>query len=94
MKKKILSLLFLFAIFVSSALAQRAVTGVVSDDSGEPLPGVTVVIPGTSQGSVSDQNGNFSVNIYLEEGPNLVEVIASDQYGNENSVTIVVTYVP
>lgn len=41
-----------------------------------------------------DQNGNFSVNIYLEEGPNLVEVIASDQYGNENSVIIVVSYVP
>jgi hypothetical protein len=40
-----------------------------------------------------DQNGNFSVNIYLEEGPNLVEVIASDQYGNENSVIIVVSYV-
>ena len=40
-----------------------------------------------------DQNGNFSVSIYLEEGPNLVEVIASDQYGNENSVTIVVSYV-
>ena len=41
-----------------------------------------------------DQNGNFSVSIYLEEGPNLVEVIASDQYGNENSVIIVVSYVP
>ncbi len=40
-----------------------------------------------------DQNGNFSVSIYLEEGPNLVEVIASDQYGNENSFTIVVSYV-
>jgi len=63
MKKKILSLLFLFAIFVSSALAQRTVTGIVSDDSGDPLPGVTVVILGTSQGSVSDQNGNFSIDV-------------------------------
>ncbi|MCK5134685.1 MAG: SusC/RagA family TonB-linked outer membrane protein [Bacteroidales bacterium] len=63
MKKKILSLLFLFAIFVSSAMAQRTVTGVVSDDSGEPLPGVTVVIKGTSQGSVTDQSGHFSIDV-------------------------------
>lgn len=41
-----------------------------------------------------DQNGNFSVTIDLEEGPNLIEVIASDQYGNEDSVTIMVSYVP
>ena len=71
MKKKILSLLFLLAICVSSALAQRTVTGIVSDDSGEPLPGVTVVIKGTSQGSVTDQSGHFSIDI-LDENSVLI----------------------
>ena len=66
MKKKILSLLFLFAIFVSSAMAQRTVTGVITDDFGEPLPGVTVVIKGTAQGSVTDQNGHFSIDVLNE----------------------------
>ena len=71
MKKKILSLLFLFAIFVSSALAQRTVTGVVSDDSGEPLPGVTIVVKGTLTGSVTDQSGHFSIDI-LDENSILI----------------------
>ena len=41
-----------------------------------------------------DQNGNFSVTVNLEEGPNLIEVIASDLQGNEKSSTIAVIYVP
>jgi hypothetical protein len=41
-----------------------------------------------------DQNGNFSVTVNLEEGPNLIEVVASDQLGNEKSSSIAVIYVP
>ena len=66
MKKQILSLLFLLAVFVSSALGQRTVTGVVSDDSGEPLLAVTVVVLGTSVGTVTDQNGHYSIEVLDE----------------------------
>jgi len=66
MKKKILSLLFLLAVFASSALGQRTVTGVVSDDSGEPLLAVTVVVLGTSEGTVTDQNGHYSIEVLDE----------------------------
>jgi Glucodextranase, domain B len=41
-----------------------------------------------------DQNGNFSVTVNLEEGPNIIEVIASDQQGNEKSSNIAVIYLP
>lgn len=40
-----------------------------------------------------DQNGYFSVTVTLEEGPNFIEVVASDQEGNEKSTTITVIYV-
>ena len=41
-----------------------------------------------------EQDGNFSVTVILEEGPNFIEVIASDQQGNEKSSAIAVIYVP
>src|SRR5690606_34901645 len=37
------------------------VSGTVFDESGEPLPGVTVIIKGTSTGVATDFNGNFSI---------------------------------
>ncbi|MFV0505360.1 MAG: TonB-dependent receptor [Bacteroidales bacterium] len=39
----------------------RSVSGVVTDASGEPLPGVTVMIKGTSKGAISDVDGNYSI---------------------------------
>ena len=41
-----------------------------------------------------DQNGNFSATVTLEEGPNFIEAIASDQQGNEKSSSIAVIYIP
>ncbi|WP_246222870.1 SusC/RagA family TonB-linked outer membrane protein [Draconibacterium halophilum] len=34
--------------------------GTVVDDSGSPLPGVTIVVKGTTQGTISDTDGNYS----------------------------------
>ena len=42
----------------------RNITGrVVSSFDGEGLPGVSVIIPGTSQGTVTDIDGNFSLSV-------------------------------
>ncbi|CCH53990.1 TonB-dependent receptor [Fibrisoma limi BUZ 3] len=46
--------------------AERAVlpiTGKVTSDAGEELPGVSVVIKGTSTGTVTDASGNFTLNV-------------------------------
>lgn len=40
-----------------------------------------------------DAEGKFSATVTLEEGPNLIEVLASDFEGNEGSVTLTVIYV-
>jgi len=39
------------------------ITGVITDKDGEPLPGTAVMIKGTSQGTVTDNNGAFSIMI-------------------------------
>lgn len=46
-----------------TALAQKTVTGVVTDDSGIPLPGASVVEQGTSNGVSTDFDGNFSIQV-------------------------------
>ena len=40
---------------------QKKITGKVVDDTGEPLPGVTVVIKGTTMGTITDFDGNYSL---------------------------------
>ncbi|RIH67018.1 SusC/RagA family TonB-linked outer membrane protein [Mariniphaga sediminis] len=45
----------------------KTVSGKVTDSDGQPLPGVTVVVKGTTQGTVTDANGSYSiVNIPLD----------------------------
>ena len=44
--------------------AQHTVTGsVTSSEDGMPLPGVSIVLKGTSQGVSSDFDGNYSINV-------------------------------
>ena len=40
---------------------QKAISGTVNDENGEPLPGVTVVVKGTNQGTVTNVDGEFSL---------------------------------
>lgn len=40
---------------------QRTVTGKVTDPNGQPLPGATVMIKGTSIGTITDADGNYSL---------------------------------
>ncbi|GAA4441408.1 TonB-dependent receptor [Ravibacter arvi] len=46
---------------VSTEWSAPAVRGKVTDDKGESLPGVSVVIKGTQQGTITDENGNFQL---------------------------------
>ncbi|MDX8339374.1 SusC/RagA family TonB-linked outer membrane protein [Draconibacterium sp. IB214405] len=40
---------------------QSSISGTITDDGGEPLPGVTVIIKGTTQGTVTDIDGNYTL---------------------------------
>ncbi len=41
----------------------KTITGTVKDSNGQPLPGVTVVVKGTSVGIVTDSNGKYSISL-------------------------------
>ena len=59
MNKKLV-LLFTGLLFgVISLVAQKRVTGTVTDSNGEPLIGVTVKVDGTQMGVATDEKGNF-----------------------------------
>ena len=57
--------LFLIMFLLSSTLAfaQNKVTGTVTDKTGAPLPGVNVLEKGTTNGSITDVNGKYSINV-------------------------------
>ncbi len=66
MKKVLLGLALLF-MSATLALAQRTVTGKVTDEQGEPLIGATVLVKGTTSGAVSDVNGVYKVNVSKDD---------------------------
>ncbi len=42
-------------------LVDRILKGVVKDDKGEPLPGVSIIVKGTQRGTVSNIDGSYSI---------------------------------
>lgn len=64
MEKRLTMLLASLFLFVGIALAQTQTSGtVVSGDNGEPVIGATVKVVGTTQGTVTDINGKFSISV-------------------------------
>ena len=68
---KALALLFaLIMLNASAALAQVTATGTVKDSGGEPLIGASVIEKGTKNGTSTDIDGRFSLNV--KQGATLV----------------------
>jgi TonB-linked SusC/RagA family outer membrane protein len=61
MKKTLLILLLLAS---ATVFAQKiAITGTVTDEKGNPLPGATVKVKGTNQGILTDGSGKYSIEV-------------------------------
>lgn len=60
---KILSFLFLILILSMPVYSQVKVTGQVTDENGETLIGVSALVVGTGTGSITDIDGNFTVEV-------------------------------
>jgi TonB-linked SusC/RagA family outer membrane protein len=64
MRKSLLLSLVLLLLMGTSAWAQRTVTGMVTDaGNGDGLPGVAVRVKNTSQGTVTDMDGNYRIDL-------------------------------
>ena len=91
MKKRLLKLVFLLLLASSAAYAQTVTGKVTSATDGSPVPGVSILVKGTTTGTSTDSDGNFSLN--ASSGSTLVlsfigyktrEVVL----GNETSLNI------
>lgn len=60
-----LHLTVLFMVFMPLSLWAQSITitGIVTDDTNEPLPGVNILIKGSLVGTVTDINGRYSLNV-------------------------------
>ncbi len=64
-----LTLLLAFAVQLTFA-QEKTISGTVSDNSGLPLPGTTVLVKGTTSGASTDFDGKYSINV--NQGATLV----------------------
>jgi len=82
MQNKLFRLIFLIclaAVTSSSVLfAQRTVTGKVVDENNAALPGASIIVKGTTIGTASDLNGNFSFSVPADATTLVVSFIGMD----------------
>src|SRR5690554_3458535 len=61
-------ILFLVAAYAGDLVAQHQVSGTVTDaQTGDPLPGVSIVVQGTSSGVATNPDGEYTLNL-AEDG--------------------------
>lgn len=96
MKTKLQFILLLMMVTsLSWAQGDKTITGTVTDDTGGPLPGVNVLVQGTTTGTQTDFDGNYALDVsegdtiefsYL--GFQTQEIVVADQMEiNVNMVT-------
>ena len=61
--KAAVSVVAVFLMGGATLFAQPVVKGKVTDASGQPLIGVTVIVSGTSNGTMTDENGNYNISV-------------------------------
>ena len=67
MKQKLYLKLFLIVVFLfNGTLFAQNITGIVSDSKGS-LPGATIILKGTTQGTTTDMNGYYTISGVSEE---------------------------
>ncbi len=60
--KKLFGALVTMLLFVATVQSQeKTITGAVTDEGGIPLPGVNIVVEGTSTGTQTDFDGNYTI---------------------------------
>ena len=69
--KKYLLIICCLCTYMLAFAQQRTVTGTVVDDLGQPLIGVSILEKGTTNGVITDMDGNFSLKL-TSENPTLV----------------------
>ena len=71
---------------------QRIITGIVSDIQGVPLPGVTVLVKGATQGTITETDGRFTLSNVTEDNTLVFSFIGMRTQeiliGNQTSINV------
>ncbi len=93
--KRVLMFLVFSVVFCSYSIAQRTITGNVTDEEGIPLIGANILVKGTAIGTIADIDGNYTINVPSDAN---VLVVSYTGYstqevtlGASNEVDIVLT---
>tara|TARA_B110001450_G_scaffold10947_1_gene10659 strand:- start:9806 stop:12346 length:2541 start_codon:yes stop_codon:yes gene_type:complete len=74
--KNFKSLLFVAVLFISaSVLGQTKITGEVVDETNQPLPGASIVVKGTTNGTSTDFDGKFTLQAGVDSGTIVISFI-------------------
>ena len=68
------------------SFAQTKISGTVNDQDGEPQPGVNIILEGTTKGTVSDFDGNFTIS-NVEDGTYVLKASSVGYVTYNKSVT-------
>lgn len=78
---------------ILNTVQQKMVSGHVKDATGEPLPGVTVLVKGTTLGTVTNLDGNYSLNLVPENAVlvfSFVGMLTQEiEVGNQTTIDVV-----
>lgn len=87
-----LLMVFLLAIQISVFGQGKQITGTVYDESGETLPGVNVVVKGTTNGTITNLDGTYSITVATDTKDLLFSFVGYlDQtiaIGNQNQINV------
>ena len=91
--KKIAVFLICILSFSTAFSQTKTISGNVKDSSGEPLPGVTVLVKGTNIGIVTDINGNFTLAVPVTGQALVFSFVGMEtrevQIGNQATLNVV-----
>lgn len=97
-KEAIVAVLLLMVVGTGTALAQtsgRTITGKVLDENNQPMPGVTIIVDGTTNGTMTGPDGTFTLGGVPSGATVIVSCIGyTDQVLPEGKSNYVVSLVP
>jgi TonB-linked SusC/RagA family outer membrane protein len=81
------------SFLTEDAQQQRSVSGKVTDSSGQPLPGVTVVVKGTNTGTVTNADGDYTLTNLPEDATLVFSFVGMRTQemivGNQDNINII-----
>jgi hypothetical protein len=74
---------------------QKRITGTVRDNTGEVLPGASIIVKETKDGTTTDMNGSFSLANVLPENTLVVSFVGMTtqeiRVGNQKTINVTLT---